>query len=35
MENTGFHEVGTYEVAEDGALLRYPRPAEVPLDAVA
>jgi predicted metal-dependent enzyme (double-stranded beta helix superfamily) len=27
--------VGTYEVAEDGALLRHPRPAEVPLQAVA
>ena len=29
------HRVGTYEVAEDGALLRHPRPAEIPLDAVA
>ena len=29
------HRVGTYEVAEDGALLRHPRPAELPLDAVA
>jgi quercetin dioxygenase-like cupin family protein len=27
--------VGTYEVAEDGALLRHPRPADVPLQAVA
>ncbi|HEX6653855.1 MAG TPA: cysteine dioxygenase family protein [Thermoleophilaceae bacterium] len=29
------HRVGTYEVAEDGALLRRPRPAERPLTAVA
>ncbi len=29
------HRVGTYEVGPDGALLRHPRPAEVPLDAVA
>jgi predicted metal-dependent enzyme (double-stranded beta helix superfamily) len=27
--------VGAYEVAKDGALLRHPRPAEVPLQAVA
>jgi quercetin dioxygenase-like cupin family protein len=27
--------VGTYEVADDGALLRHPRPAEVPLEAAA
>ncbi|MEA2456288.1 MAG: hypothetical protein QOI45_2550 [Thermoleophilaceae bacterium] len=27
--------VGTYEVADDGALLRHPRPAETPLEAVA
>jgi quercetin dioxygenase-like cupin family protein len=27
--------VGTYEVADDGALLRHPRPAETPLQAVA
>jgi quercetin dioxygenase-like cupin family protein len=27
--------VGTYEVARDGALLRHPRAAEVPLEAVA
>ncbi|MET0615365.1 MAG: cysteine dioxygenase family protein [Thermoleophilaceae bacterium] len=29
------HRVGTYEVAEDGALLRHPRPAERPLEAAA
>jgi mannose-6-phosphate isomerase-like protein (cupin superfamily) len=29
------HRVGTYEVASDGALLRHPRPADVPLDAAA
>ena len=29
------HRVGTYEVAEDGALLRHPRPAEQPLEAAA
>jgi mannose-6-phosphate isomerase-like protein (cupin superfamily) len=29
------HRVGTYEVAEDGTLLRRPRPAERPLEAVA
>ena len=29
------HRVGTYEVAENGALLRHPRPAEQRLDAVA
>jgi mannose-6-phosphate isomerase-like protein (cupin superfamily) len=27
--------VGTYEVADDGALLRHPRPAETPLEAAA
>jgi predicted metal-dependent enzyme (double-stranded beta helix superfamily) len=27
--------VGTYEIADDGALLRHPRPAETPLEAVA
>ena len=27
--------VGTYEVADDGALLRHPRPAEIPLEAAA
>jgi predicted metal-dependent enzyme (double-stranded beta helix superfamily) len=27
--------VGTYEVAPDGALLRHPRPADVPLEAAA
>jgi quercetin dioxygenase-like cupin family protein len=27
--------VGTYEFAEDGALLRHPRPAETPLEAAA
>jgi quercetin dioxygenase-like cupin family protein len=27
--------VGTYEVADDGALLRHPRPAETPLQAAA
>jgi quercetin dioxygenase-like cupin family protein len=27
--------VGTYEVADDGALLRHPRAADVPLEAVA
>jgi quercetin dioxygenase-like cupin family protein len=27
--------VGTYEVADDGALLRHPRPADVPLEAAA
>ena len=29
------HRVGTYEVAEDGALLRHPRPAERRLEAAA
>jgi hypothetical protein len=29
------HRVGTYEVAPDGALLRHPRPADVPLEAAA
>lgn len=29
------NRVGTYEVASDGALLRHPRPAEVPLEAAA
>jgi predicted metal-dependent enzyme (double-stranded beta helix superfamily) len=27
--------VGTYEIADDGALLRHPRPAETPLEAAA
>ena len=27
--------VGTYEVAENGALLRHPRPSETPLEAAA
>ena len=27
--------VGTYEIAHNGALLRHPRPAETPLQAVA
>jgi quercetin dioxygenase-like cupin family protein len=27
--------VGTYEFADDGALLRHPRPAEIPLEAAA
>jgi quercetin dioxygenase-like cupin family protein len=27
--------VGTYQVADDGALLRHPRPAETPLEAAA
>jgi quercetin dioxygenase-like cupin family protein len=27
--------VGTYEIAENGALLRHPRPSETPLEAVA
>ena len=27
--------VGTYEVADDGALLRHPRAADVPLEAAA
>jgi hypothetical protein len=29
------HRVGTYEIASDGALLRQPRPADVPLEAAA
>jgi hypothetical protein len=27
--------VGTYQIADDGALLRHPRPAETPLEAAA